>query len=352
MSGEKTEQPSDKRLRDAREQGDIPKSTEVVSAATVFAVAGLLIASADDFFANLSDVISYVLENSARMPYDEALELISALVIECSLDIVMPIVAAVIIAALVSLLAQTGFLIAPKAAMPKLDNLNPAKWFKQVFSKKNLFEFFKNILKVVVLTVAVYMAVLDHSSEIFKIPTSSVGAMWRVAGSLFYDMIIYALVAFGVLAAIDFVYTRFKYTKDHMMSMEEVKQEFKESEGDPHIKQKRKQLHQEMSNQATVAKTRKAKVLIVNPTHYAVAIDYEPGKTKLPVIVAKGQGEMARRMIKAAQEEKIPVMRQPALARALFADGVEDAFVPSDLLIQVAEVLKVVAKLKENSDGR
>ncbi len=347
MSGEKTEQPSAKRLRDAREQGDIPKSTEVVSAATVLAVSGLLIVSASDIFSRLSAVISYVLENASILPYEEALELLGALVVQCSVGIVMPIVAAVIIAALASLLAQTGFLVAPKAAMPKLENLNPAKWFKQVFSKKNLFEFFKNILKVTVLTAAVYVAVSDHLTDIFKIPTSSVGAMWAAAGSLFYDMIIYAIVAFSILAAIDFVYTRFKYTKDHMMSHDEVKQEFKESEGDPHIKQKRKQLHQEMSNQATIAKTRKAKVLIVNPTHYAVAIDYEQGRTKLPLIVAKGQGEMARRMIEAAKEEKIPIMRQPALARALFADGIEDSFVPSDLLIQVAEVLKVVAKLKE-----
>ncbi len=349
MSGEKTEQPSAKRLRDARAQGDIPKSTEVVSAATVFAVSGLIIASAPDMFASLSATVSYVLENAPRLPYEETLELLSAAVIQCSLGIVMPIVAAVIIAALVSLLAQTGFLVAPKAAMPKLENLNPAKWFKQVFSRKNLFEFVKNIIKVTVLMVAVYMAVSNHSAEIFKIPSANVAALWAAVGSLFYDMIIYALVAFGILAAVDFVYTRFKYTKDHMMSHDEVKQEFKESEGDPHIKQKRKQLHQEMNNQATVAKTRKAKVLIVNPTHYAVAIDYEQGKTRLPVIVAKGQGEMARRMIEAAREEKIPVMRQPALARALFAEGTEDSFVPSDLLIQVAEVLKVVAKLREDS---
>lgn len=347
MSGEKTEQPSAKRLRNARQKGDIPKSTEVVSAATVLAVAGVLIVNSADIFTELSAVISYVLENAARMPYEEALELLGGAVLSCAFNIVVPIVFAVIIAALVALLAQTGFLIAPQAAMPKLENLSPAKWFKQVFSKKNLFEFVKNVIKVLVLTAAVFIAVRDNSAEIFKIPSASINDMWMVAGVLFKDMIIYSLVAFSLLAAIDFVYTRFRYTKEHMMSPDEVKQEFKESEGDPHIKQKRKQLHQEMSNQATLAKTRKAKVLIVNPTHYAVAIDYEQGKTKLPLIVAKGQGEMARRMIETAKEEQIPIMRQPALARALYADGVEDAYVPADLLIQVAEVLKVVARLKD-----
>lgn len=347
MSGEKTEQPSAKRLRDARQKGDIPKSTEVVSAATVLAVACVLIVNSAEIFTELSAVIFYVFENAARMPYEEALELLGGAVLSCALNIVAPIVFAVIIAALVALLAQTGFLVAIQAAMPKLDNLSPAKWFKQVFSKKNLFEFVKNVIKVLVLAAAVFIAVRDNSAEIFKIPSASINDMWMVAGALFKDMLIYSLTAFSLLAVIDFVYTRFRYIKEHMMSPNEVKQEFKESEGDPHIKQKRKQLHQEMSNQATLAKTRKAKVLIVNPTHYAVAVDYEQGKSKLPLIVAKGQGEMARRMIEAAKEEQIPIMRQPALARALYAEGIEDAYVPSDLLIQVAEVLKVVARLKD-----
>lgn len=344
---EKTEQPSAKRLRDAREKGDIPKSTEVVSASTVLVVIAYFIASAFDIFKNLSTTLAYILENAPKMPYDEALELISGTVISSALAIVMPIVGFVIIAALISLLAQTGFLFAPKAAMPKLENLNPAKWFKQVFSKKNLFEFVKNIIKVVVLAVAVYLASRSHVQELFKIPGSSIGSLWVICGSLFKDLALYSIVAFSILAALDFVYTRFKYTKDHMMSQEEVKQEFKESEGDPHIKQKRKQLHQEMSNQATLAKTRKAKVVIVNPTHYAVAIDYDAKTTKLPIIVAKGQGDMAKRMMEVAKQENIPIMRQPPLARALFAEGNENEYVPADLLVQVAEVLKVIAKFQK-----
>ena len=133
-----------------------------------------------------------------------------------------------------------------------------------------------------------------------------------------------------------------------MMSPDEVKQEYKEMEGDPQIKSKRRQLHQEMANQSTLANTRKAKVLITNPTHYAVAIDYEEGRTKLPVILAKGQGDLARRMIAIAKEEHIPIMRQPPLARALFAEGSEEQYVPSDLLVQVAEVLRFIDKMRTN----
>lgn len=347
MSSEKTEQPTDKRLRDAREKGDIAKSNEVSSAAAVLAAMGYFIGMSLSVFQELASVVDYTLKNAPQLPYEEGLQVIGRMVISMALSVVVPLVAAVLAAVTATLLAQTGFLFAPKAAIPKLSNLNPGRWFKQVFSKKNLFELCKNIIKVTVLSVAVYIAANNHIRAIFMLPQAGIGAVWQACGSLLKDLALYTIGAFSVLAAIDYVYTRFRYTKEHMMAPEEVKQEFKESEGDPHIKQKRKQLHQEMANQATLAKTRKAKVLIVNPTHYAVAVDYETGRTKLPVILAKGQGEMARRMIETAKQEHIPVMRQPALARALYAQGEEDAFVPSDLLIQVAEVLRLADKLRQ-----
>ena len=198
------------------------------------------------------------------------------------------------------------------------------------------------------MSVAVYMAAKNSFREFFKIQNSNIGSVWELSAVLLKDLAIYAIVAFSILAAIDFVYTKFKYTKDHMMSPDEVKQEYKEMEGDPQIKSKRRQLHQEMANQSTLANTRKAKVLITNPTHYAVAIDYEEGRTKLPVILAKGQGDLARRMIAIAKEEHIPIMRQPPLARALFAEGSEEQYVPSDLLVQVAEVLRFIDKMRTN----
>ena len=195
------------------------------------------------------------------------------------------------------------------------------------------------------MAVAIYFAAQDNSRALFKITSGNIGSVMFILGQMLRDLATYTIVAFAVLAALDFLYTKYKYNKDHMMSIDEVKREYKEMEGDPQIKQKRKQLHQEMINQNTLSKTRKAKVLIVNPTHFAVAIDYEPGRTDLPVVLAKGQGDLARRMIKIAQEENIPVMRQPPLARALYAEGNEDEFVPRDLLIQVAEILKIVSKL-------
>ena len=345
MSGEKTEQPTPKRLRDSREKGDIAKSTEIVSFAVVAVIIFYFIINAKGIFSELLSVTSTVFNKAPVLPFSEALEILGTLVISTSVSIIAPIVLTVISASLLSLLAQTGLLFAPKSALPKLENLSPKKWVQKVFSLKNLFEFFKKIIKVVTLAVAIYFAAQDNSRALFKITSGNIGSVMFILGQMLRDLATYTIVAFAVLAALDFLYTKYKYNKDHMMSIDEVKREYKEMEGDPQIKQKRKQLHQEMINQNTLSKTRKAKVLIVNPTHFAVAIDYEPGRTDLPVVLAKGQGDLARRMIKIAQEENIPVMRQPPLARALYAEGNEDEFVPRDLLIQVAEILKIVSKL-------
>lgn len=130
------------------------------------------------------------------------------------------------------------------------------------------------------------------------------------------------------------------------MSIDEVKREFKDSEGDPQIKGQRKQLHRELMNQNTLANVRKAKVLVVNPTHFAVALDYDEEKTPLPVILAKGEGALALRMIEVAKEEGVPIMRNVPLAQALFRDGTENAYIPKDLIAPVAEVLRWVKSLQ------
>lgn len=347
MAEEKTEQPSEKRLRDAREKGDVPKSTEVVSAATVLAVFGYFIANASNIFKELTECFNYVLATAPKYAYAEGLRLIGSHVVETMLVITAPVVACALIGASLSLLVQVGVLFAPQGAMPKLSNLNPKNWFKKVFAVKNLIEFIKNLIKVVVLSYVVYIVASKYIVDIFKLAQGDIGDVWTVAGVLIKDIAIYSIAAFSVLAALDFVYTRFKYTKDHMMSHEEVKKEFKESEGDPHIKQKRKQLHQEMLNQNTLNKTRKAKVLIVNPTHYAVAIDYDKERTKLPIVLAKGEGDMARRMIEVAKQENIPILREPPLARALFAEANEDEYIPSDLLEPVAKILLIISRLEQ-----
>ncbi len=346
MADEKTEQPTPKRLRDSREKGDVAKSQELPSALIVTCVAAFFIVASEGIFSQLSELITKVIEDTLKLPFDQAWPRLSAFTLLVILKITAPVVLIAMCAALLSNLVQIGFLFSPKAAAPKLDNLNPQKWVKKVFSKKNAFDFFKNIAKVVVLTYAVKIALVNNMRQLFVLPFLDVDHVWIMMGQMLKELAFFAIGAFIVIAIMDFIYTKMKYLKDHMMSMDEVKREFKESEGDPMIKSKRKQLHQELLNQNTLGQTKKSKVVVVNPTHFAVALDYDREKQPIPIIMAKGKDDVARRMIKAAEEENIPVMREPPLARALYAEGNEGEQIPEDLLIPVAKVLRYVEALK------
>lgn len=345
MSDEKTEQPTPKRLREAREKGDVCKSQDIAPALTTLAVGVYLAANAENIFALLRDMVSLPMEFVA-LPFHEAMAKAAPLVIDSAIALVAPVVGLVMGVAFLSVLAQTGVLFAVKAAMPKLENLDPKKWFQKVFSMKNLFELAKNLIKVAVLGGVVFFILQKYLPQLFGVPESGISSMWAVLGAAVKDLVITAAGAFCIIAALDYLYQKYKYNQNHMMSKDEVKREYKESEGDPHIKSKRKQLHKEMLAQNSLDNVRKAKVLVTNPTHYAVALDYEKGRTPLPLILAKGEGLLARRMMEVAKQEGIPIMHNVPLARALFRDGTENAYIPQDLIGPVAEVLRWVQSLE------
>ncbi len=343
---EKTEQPTPKRLREAREKGDVCKSQDIAPALTVLSVGIYLIANAENIFELLRSMVVLPME-FFMLPYEQAMAKTLPLILRCSMLLVLPLVVLVMSAAFIGIISQTGFIFAFKAAMPKLENLNPKKWFQKVFSLKNLFELTKNIIKVGVLSFVVYTVMNKYLPMLFRIPGSGIGSMWILLGKAVRDLLLYAGGTFCIIAALDYLYQRYKYNSEHMMTKEEVKREYKESEGDPNIKSKRKQLHREMLAQNTLDNVRKAKVLVTNPTHYAVALDYEKDRTPLPVVLAKGEGMLAQRMIEVAKQEGIPIMRNVPLARALYRDGTENAYIPQDLIGPVAEVLRWVQSLEQ-----
>ncbi len=342
---DKTEQPTPKRLREAREKGDICKSPDIASALTVLALAVYIIATASSILETMLAMTGSILEIAAR-PYAEALPQALGVIGSASLSLIAPVVGLVMGVALLANLAQVGVLFAFKAAMPKMDNLSPGKWFNKIFSLKNLVEFIKNIIKVTVLGVTVWIVMEDHLPTLFAIQNGSIWNLWDTIGLAVKDLLLMAAGIFCVIAAADYLFQKWQYNKNHMMTKDEVKREYKEMEGDPHIKGKRKQLHQELLSQNSLDNVRKAKVLVTNPTHYAIALDYEQGRTPLPVILAKGEGLLAQRMITVAQEEGIPIMRNVPLAHDLFENGTENAYIPKDLIGPVAEVLRWVASLE------
>jgi type III secretion protein U len=339
LSGEKTEQPTEKRLRDAREKGQVPKSNDVPAAAVVMSLAVYLLFRGRSIGANLLETTETIF-SLAWGRFDESFGLAVSAAGSCLLRILGPLIAIIIVASFVSNLVQIGFLFSVKAALPKLENISPAKWFKKTFSKGNVFDLVKNIVKIVVLASVVYKILIANWRALYLIPRSDANGISSLMGSSVLDLVLWTAVAFSLLAAVDFVWQRFKFTKDNMMTKDEVKREYKEMEGDPLIKSKRRQLHQEMASQGAMNSVSKAKVLITNPTHYAVAIDYEEGRTQLPVVLAKGEGELALRMIEEAKRAGVPIFQEAPLARDLFENTTEYSYIPKSLIGPVAEVLR------------
>lgn len=179
---EKTEQPTPKRIRDSRERGDICKGQDLAPAATILALAFYLIGNAESIFETLVEMFTVTL-SCVDMPYEQALERVSSIVIEASFALVLPLVGLLMAVALIVLLAETGFLFAPKAAVPKLENISPSRWFKRVFSTRNLFEFIKNIVKVAILGAIVWTVFAKYVPMLFSVPKGGVGSMWMALGS-------------------------------------------------------------------------------------------------------------------------------------------------------------------------
>jgi len=242
---------------------------------------------------------------------------------------------------------QTGFMFAMKAAMPKLDKLNPKNWFTKTFSIKNLVEFLRSIVKIAVVSLVFYKVFMEALPLLMRLPGQGTRGVDIALRLVLWRASLYCAAAFALIAAADWLFQRWQFMKEHKMSKEDIKQEFKQMEGDPQIKGQRKQLHQEMVMNDQAQSVRQADVLVTNPTHLAIAIEYKPEKTPLPVVLAKGEGALAERMMKIAEEAGVPIMRNVPLAHDLWEQGQELQYIPSSLIEPVAEVLRWLRELKE-----
>ena len=240
---------------------------------------------------------------------------------------------------------QTGMLISFKSLMPSAKKLNVAANAKNMFSKKNLIEFFKSIFKIAVISWVLYALIRNHLPTLMLLPYKDIGVLGAVFAEIFKTLVIHTGLAYLVVSLADLLWQRHQYTKGLMMSKDEVKQEYKGMEGDPHIKSQRKHLHMELMQSDAVAKASQATVLVTNPTHYAIALNYQEGETPLPLVIAKGEGALAQRMIDAARAAGVPVMRNIPLAHALFDTAEVNQYIPSDLIEPVAALLRLITDL-------
>ncbi len=348
---EKTEQPTAKKLRDARQKGQVANSKEVTSAALIISLYGLLWAIMGHLLGQAQIMISLPTQLYG-VPFEHAFKNLLDGLFAAAINILMPFILLVLIVGVMANFFQVGALFVLEPLKPELKKINPAEGIKKIFSIKNLIEALKSVFKIVFLSILLYIVIKNGIPDLLKIPyCGQIYCLEIMLAELLKQVVIYSTVAFIVIAAADFFFQRFQYIKGLKMTKEEVKQEYKEMEGNPEIKGMRKQLHRQMATSDMVQKVKKSTVVVTNPTRIAIALQYQPGETPLPLIVAKGENLIAKRIIEVAREEGIPIMENVPLARALLEQGELNQYIPSDLIEAVAEVLRWVKTLQGRSHG-
>jgi type III secretion YscU/HrpY family protein len=336
--GSKTEKPTPKRLKDARKKGDVARSKDLTS----LAILSYWILFFFLFSAFVGEKLIHLLDFSLSLKPDNIDRLLQLAVIESSglfihLSIIM-LVPLVIIATVVTFL-QVGPVFTVEKFKPKMEHLNPVSGIKKMFSMDNLIELIKSVLKTLVLFILTWLMFRIHAADLIALFHGQVDNIIPAIWSTAFYLCIWATVLFCFFSGIDAVYQKHSFIKKMRMSLRDIKQEYKDNEGDPHLKGERRRQHKEFTENGARTATAGANVLLVNPTHVAVAIQYEKDVAPIPKVVAKGADELAAVMRDAAAEHKIPVLRNIQLARQLFYDLDEQQTIPKELFDVIAEVL-------------
>lgn len=339
MSGEKTEEPTQKRLDDARRRGDVARSRELVSFASLAAAVVALAATADSVTSRLLRLVE---RSVSRLGSRELPSPASVLVEAASemLRIVGPVLLAMAVVSAIVAFLDVGPVFAPSRLLPKPERLDPVNGAKQLFGKERRLEFAKSLVALVALVSVASLVLFELLPSLPRLAGLSPERGLSVAGSALATLLRRFLVALAALAAVDFFLSRKQFLEGLRMSKDEVKREYKEADGDPHQKAARARMHREILEHSVLEGVRSADVLVVNPTHLAIALKFDADSDQnAPMVVGKGEDDLARAMIDAAREAGVPVMRDIPLARTLYELELGDE-IPEELFEAVAAVLR------------
>ncbi len=349
--GEKTEPATSKKLSDARSEGQVCKSRELDQA---LALVGLFLtlkvtvsSMGSTFMEVFSDIYNKIPETEAAreftsitvMSYMQHAALLS-------LKLAGPFFAAGFLIAFLSNLVQVKWKVSTKPLKPKLDKFNPINGFKRMFSKDSLFELLKSIVKIVMIAIIAYTSIRSHTQEIFVLYHITLNQAIAQIGTIVIDVGLKIAFVYCVIGAADYLYQRHEFNEDMKMTKQEVKDEMKNSEGDPQIKSRQRQRMQEASRRRMMQDVPQADVVITNPTHYAVALKYDAGTGTAPILVAKGADLIAQRIKEIAKENKVEIVENKPLARMIYTNVEIGREIPPELYQAVAEILAAVYRAR------
>jgi flagellar biosynthetic protein FlhB len=342
-TGEKTEKATPRRREEARRKGQVFKSTDLNAAIIMVAGSVAIYLTYPYIIQSLQEFTSlYLLERTYQeFTVQYATELLLE-VLYLLARLVLPIMAACFVAALLVTYLQVGFIFSGEPLTPKLERLNPVQGFQRIFSKRALVELTKSLLKVVITGWIVYSVVRKYYYVFPRFVDMELVATLQALAQIVFEMAMKVGIVFVIIGVLDYLYQWYEHEKTLKMSKYDVKQEYKEMEGDPVVKSRQRQIQREAAMRRMMAEVPKADVVITNPTHFAVALRYEVNAMDAPVVIAKGQDFIAAKIKEIADENGVMIVENPLLARTLYNSVEIGQAVPEELYNAVAEVLAFV----------
>ncbi|HEY8585916.1 MAG TPA: flagellar biosynthesis protein FlhB [Rhodanobacter sp.] len=345
---EKTEQPTEKRMREAREKGEVPRSRDLSGAMVVLAGVAALMVSAEGAFVHTREIFSLGLNYSRDALFTDALPGFSLqLAMHEALKLFAPVAVATMLATLVAPLLLGGLNFSTKALEPKFERLDPIKGLGKIFAMRGLVELAKALLKLLFIGAVLGLLLRHWQGELQATGRGSVMVGIMQSLSLLGRSALWFGSVLAFIGAIDALYQKFDHAKNQRMTKQQIRDEMKESDGNPEMKGRIRQVQQAQARRRMMEDLPNADVVVVNPTHFAVALRYDDGRSGAPRVVAKGVDVLAQQIRLVAGSHHIPMVEAPPLARALYATTELGREIPAALYVAVAQILAYVYQLKQ-----
>lgn len=352
MSSEKTEKATPKRREDAKRKGQIARGAELPAAFSFLAALFAVNYFSRDLFGNIGDYIKNTAQKVAD-PQVLTVPEVHGIFIEAVKILalaVLPIVAVTLAAGIAGNFAQGGFAFTTEALMPKADKFNPVKNIKKIFGLDSAVNLLKSLLKLIFLAAVSYGVLSPVVANAPTLIHAPIGTMIATLGETLYSLAFRCGMAMLVIALADYGYTLCKHEKSLKMSKQEIRDEYKDQEGDPLVKSQRRRAARQLAQNRSLSEVPTASVVITNPTHFAVALRYDKDKDSAPVVVAKGADHLAAKIRELARENDIPLMENPPLARALYRLVEPNQIIPNEFFGAVAEILAYVFRQRQKRE--
>lgn len=349
---EKTEQATPRKRQKAREEGQVAHSAELNSVVIIaFGIITIYLLG-PTMFANLGNLMHNTLSQAPHALITTATvkNLFNDKILTFAV-ILGPILLSLAVFAYAVNVAQVGFLFSTKAIEPKLDKFNMAKGFKRLVSKRSLVQLIRDVFKTLLIAYIAYSCISGAVPEILKVADKTIGGYMSVLGKLSLSVTIRICLVLLVLALFDLAFQRFDHAQKLKMTKQEIREEMKDTEGNPQIKGRIRQVQREMARRRMISEVPKADVVVTNPTHLAVALQYDSDEMPAPMVIAKGQRLIAEQIKRIARENNVPIVENKPLARSLFKLVDVGQFIPSTLYKATAEVLAYIYRTKEDYRG-